>query len=140
MPDGSDHDSGPLRSAGIVVLSRVHTPEQLTALLGVEPTGAREIRTPPSWRDSGHPTHLAWTLTVDRADPWLIEPYFKVLRPIIARLAEQPLVGAAKTTLSVHVEGRSQGFDLVFQPSDLVLIGRAGLELDVDCFSESDPD
>ena len=124
--------------ASINIATGGHSVEQLNEHAGVEASRWLPIGTPVHDFDPTGPVREISQWHYDapvRGDSELLEPHLVLLRPVLERMAQNPLEGRVYGSFSVSLNARVNAFVFEIEPRDAVLIARAGLRIRIDAYT-----
>jgi len=127
--------------ASINIATTSHSLEQLNEHAGVEATRWAPIGSPVHDFDPTGPlreiSQWHYDAPVDGASE-LLEPHLALLRPVLERMADEPIEGRVYGSFSVSLNARPNAFVFEIEPRDAVLVARAGLRIRVDAYTPED--
>lgn len=126
---------------GLRIQSQSLTVEQISALLGSEPTQSTRRGEPVSSRhpDGRLRSITNWIFDVDASADDPTAPALDRLHPLLARLADVP-AGDENRDIVMKLDGTDNGARFVIDPEDVRLLARARTGLMFDVYNESDHD
>jgi hypothetical protein len=121
--------------------SETSTVSELSDLLAKRPTRSTERGSALSSRGRSGNVHSVTTVVYEataHADD--LESYVAVLRSLLDRLGDRPVVGDVSADLIVAVTGDPLGFMASLDPATVRLLGTAGCGIVFDAYGFQDPD